>query len=151
MCGQLEQPLLDYFETNYVGELRRGRRNPPLFAHEMWNMNGRVANNLPRTNNYLDGWHNRFCGMVNHAHPNIRKFLEMFRREATHNEMVMAQILGGANPPPQKRAYRDVTIRIQNLVQNYKWPMSSSFCEEFLKTWRTSKHMLMLNAVCIMC
>ena len=120
ICGQLEQPLLDYFETNYVGELRRGRRNPPLFAHEMWNMNGHVAGNLPRTNNYLEGWHNRFRGMVNHAHPNIWKFLEMVRREATHNEMVMAQILGGANPPPQKRAYRDVTIRIQNLVQNYQ-------------------------------
>ena len=110
--------VLDYFETNYVGELRRGRRNPPLFAHEMWNMNGRVAGNLPRTNNYVEGWHNRFRGMVNHVHPNIWKFLEMVRREATHNEMVMAQILGGANPPPQKRADRDVTIRIQNLIQN---------------------------------
>ena len=30
-CGNLEQPVLDYFETNYVGELRRGRRLEPLF------------------------------------------------------------------------------------------------------------------------
>ena len=25
-CGALEQPVLEYFETYYIGELRRGRR-----------------------------------------------------------------------------------------------------------------------------
>ena len=31
----VEQPLLDYFESNYIGEQRRGRRRRPLFAHTM--------------------------------------------------------------------------------------------------------------------
>ena len=32
-CGGREEPILDYFEVNYIGELRRRRRRNPLFAH----------------------------------------------------------------------------------------------------------------------
>ena len=38
-AGNVEQVILDHFETNYIGELRRGRRLPPRFPHVMWNMN----------------------------------------------------------------------------------------------------------------
>ena len=31
--GDVEQQVLDYFETNYIGELRRGRRLAPRFPH----------------------------------------------------------------------------------------------------------------------
>ena len=48
-CGNQEQVILDYFETTYIGELRRGRRLPPRFPHAMWNMNLRVQQDLPRT------------------------------------------------------------------------------------------------------
>ena len=51
------QTILDYFEANYIGILRRGRRRRPLFAHALWNIHGRVQDNLPRTNNALEGWH----------------------------------------------------------------------------------------------
>ena len=34
-CQGDEQLILDYFETNYIGELRRGRRRRPLFAREL--------------------------------------------------------------------------------------------------------------------
>lgn len=47
--GDEEQPVLDYFETTYVGKLRRVRRLQPLFPHGFWNMNVRVKENLPRT------------------------------------------------------------------------------------------------------
>lgn len=62
------QVILDYLETNYIGELRRGRRLPPRFPHEMWNSNVRVQENLPRTNNDLEGWHNRFSGFFSGKH-----------------------------------------------------------------------------------
>ena len=32
-CGQNEQVILDYCETNSIEELRLGRRRPPLFEH----------------------------------------------------------------------------------------------------------------------
>ena len=34
-CGIDEQPILDYFENNYIGYLRRGQRLVPLFPHEL--------------------------------------------------------------------------------------------------------------------
>ena len=40
-CGNDEQEVLDYFETNYNGEQRRGRRLPPRYPHEMWNVSGK--------------------------------------------------------------------------------------------------------------
>ena len=30
-CGDDEQPILDYFESNYIGEVRKGVRRLPLF------------------------------------------------------------------------------------------------------------------------
>ena len=34
-CEGEEEKLLDYFEENYIGVVRRGRRRNPLFAHEL--------------------------------------------------------------------------------------------------------------------
>ena len=52
--GVEEKAVLDYFEKNYIGELRRGRRLEPRYPHTLWNMNLRVHEKLPRTNNNLD-------------------------------------------------------------------------------------------------
>ena len=54
-CDGEETVILDYFETNYIGEVRRGRRRAPLFSHEMWNVYRRVEDDHPRTNNLLEG------------------------------------------------------------------------------------------------
>ena len=43
-CDELGQVVLDYFETLYIGELRRGRRLPPMFSHILQNMPTRVNN-----------------------------------------------------------------------------------------------------------
>lgn len=48
-CRIDEQPVFDYIETNYIGEMRRHRRLLPLFPNEMWNMhNPPVLNKLTR-------------------------------------------------------------------------------------------------------
>ena len=69
IVGNDEQPVLDYFETNYIGELRRGRRLLPIFPNELWIMHNRVLNELPRKNNNLEGWHTRFSTMLKQTHP----------------------------------------------------------------------------------
>ena len=53
--GNQEQVILDYFKSNYIGELRRGRCLAPRSPHAMWNMSLRVQNEHPRTNNNLEG------------------------------------------------------------------------------------------------
>ena len=119
-CGNDEQLVLDYFETNYIGELRRGRRIPPRFDHALWNVTTRVQQNLPRTNNYLEGWHNRLSGMLNSAHPSIWECIDVLKKDSALNHMLMAQMVAGAPPPLQKRVYRDVNTSIQALLQGYQ-------------------------------
>ena len=53
-CGNAE-PILNYFENTYVSEVRGGQRFPPIFPRVLWNVNSRIQNNLPRTNNHLEG------------------------------------------------------------------------------------------------
>ena len=52
-----EQVILQYFERNYVGNLRAGVRMAPSFPHELWNVHDRVMIGLPRTANAVEGWH----------------------------------------------------------------------------------------------
>ena len=48
-CVGNEQPILDYFENNYIGEFRRGRRRPPRFPHAMWNIHTSTSYARPST------------------------------------------------------------------------------------------------------
>ena len=50
-----------YFQKTYVGQMVNGREIPGIFPYQLWNMHERVKNNLPRTNNSLEGWHNGFA------------------------------------------------------------------------------------------
>ena len=77
--GDQEQVILDCFGTYYVGELRRGHRLNPRYPHTFWNVNIRVQDHLPRTNNNLEGWHNRFAQIVEQPHPNIWKFIDILK------------------------------------------------------------------------
>lgn len=59
--------LIIYFEDNF-GRIRRDCRSRPQFAINHWNQQERVTNDLSRTNNAAEGWHNAFHPKVNIAH-----------------------------------------------------------------------------------
>ena len=111
--------VLDYFEDNYIGRQRRGRpRDTPMFPISVWNMVDRVENDLPRTNNSIEGWHHRFNLNMDGAHPTLWKFIEGLKREESTVRAEVAQLLGG-HPFTQQRKYADCTMRIKNIVTAY--------------------------------
>ena len=66
------RPILDYFEDNYIGRLlRHDRRREPPNAIPLWNMHGRAIDDLPKTNNSVEGWHRKMASAVTCHHPNI--------------------------------------------------------------------------------
>ncbi|KAK9753340.1 hypothetical protein QE152_g3520 [Popillia japonica] len=67
------QPMLDWFEDNYIGGLnRRGNgRREPIFPHDMWNMYDRVLNLQDRTNNHAEAAHRRLQIELSADHPTI--------------------------------------------------------------------------------
>ncbi|CAD6191850.1 unnamed protein product [Caenorhabditis auriculariae] len=77
------QPLLDYFENVYIGELTPGNRRCPLFGPEMWNVNQRALLGNPRTNSSVESSHNHlksflivhkphFLALLKKLHPYLR-------------------------------------------------------------------------------
>ena len=118
-CVGNEQGILDYFETNYIGEFRRGRWRDPLFPHVLWNIHHRVTSDLPRTNNALEGWHRQFNDSISVAHPTIWTFIKVLRREAAIQQIRVGHFIAGRPAPAQRRVYRDVNDRIKNIVNDY--------------------------------
>ena len=104
--GNGEVPIIDYFATKYVGELRNGIRRPPIFEHELWSVYDRVVNNLPRTTNAVEGWHNAFARSVGQSHANIWTFIDMLKKERVHVHLTITQHLAGLPPPKPRRKYQ---------------------------------------------
>ena len=74
--------LLQYFEDTYIGRYRRNPpRRPPLFAINLWNMFNRTDDELPRTSNSVEGWHQSFQGHVSAPHPVFWKFYPSFKKK----------------------------------------------------------------------
>ena len=105
ICGNGEVPIIDYFATNYVGELPNGIRRP-IFEHELWSVYDRVVNNLPRTTPYVEGWHNPFARSVGQSHANIWIFIDMLKKERVHVHLTIMQHLAGLPPPKPRRKYQ---------------------------------------------
>ena len=72
--------IMDYIEENYLGVFRRGRFRRPRFPYAWWGVHDRVQNNLPRTNNVVEGWHNSFNQHVDCYHANVWKLIDVMKK-----------------------------------------------------------------------
>ena len=75
------QSYADYFDETWMNGQFRPR---------MWNY---YAHSGPRTNNHLEGWHNRMKRIARKAHPNLYEVLELFQR-STPLDILALDILG---------------------------------------------------------
>ena len=80
--GQDLEDMLDYFEDNYISRFRHNApRKRPTFNIETWNMFHSTDNELPRTNNTLEGSHRGFQSHVKTCHPSFWKFIDIMKQE----------------------------------------------------------------------
>ncbi|XP_068237231.1 uncharacterized protein [Palaemon carinicauda] len=79
----LPPEFIAYFEMTYIGQVRgrRGIRMEPIFAIASWNVRERVINQLPRSNNSLEGLHNALQYSLSCQHPSIWKLIEILKKE----------------------------------------------------------------------
>jgi len=111
--------LLDYFEDNYIGRLipRSGRRKP-LFPKILWNMHDMIINDLPKTTNNIEGWHNAFSSIVGSSHPNIWKFISCLKKSQSLTEGRMAHLSAGYKKQRPKK-YKELAERLQYLALEF--------------------------------
>ena len=66
------QAVIDYFEDTYIGRLcPGGHHRVPPFELGLWNMYNQTLDDLPRTNNAVEGWRRSSQANVGAYHPNF--------------------------------------------------------------------------------
>ena len=61
--------------------LARRRREPPTFPIAVWNVNQRILQDLPRTNNAAEGFHSTIKRSAEGAHLNSWKLIKTLKEE----------------------------------------------------------------------
>ena len=118
--GEMDD-LLDYFEETYFGWYRRNaERRPPLFVLNLRNIFHRTFDELPRTNNHVEGWHRRFQAQVSLCHPVFRKFINLLRTEENIVRMEIIQNFAGHPPRALRKRYVDANQRILAIMDEFQ-------------------------------
>ena len=115
------QDVVDYFEDTWIGRPdRRRHRRLPKFPLDMWNVHISVLDNIPKTNNNVEGWHRAFEEQMTSHHPNIWNFLKCMKNEQRLTEVKIEQYISGHAPKKGRKAYITCAERIRRLVSDYK-------------------------------
>jgi hypothetical protein len=129
-CPREVDPILDYWEDNYIGRNRRNRRAAPLFAIQLWNVRDRVTDGLPRTNNSVEAWHRSFQQTIDCHHPSVFKLIGQFRKEQDKVEIDIARFQAGNRQAEASKAkYVQLSRRLCTLVPTY----DNAECLDYLR------------------
>ena len=103
-CIEQSMPSLLYFERTYIGRtLPGGFHQEPLFPIQMWNQHHEVTQGIPRTSNAVEAWHRLFNATVGCYHPNIWRFIDVFKREQWLVEVKQAKFIAGDKPTKHRK------------------------------------------------
>lgn len=114
--------VIEYFENNYVhGRVRQTLRNrsvrraSPLFPPEIWSVHDLVELGCPRTQNVVEGWHNRWNNLIGKAHIGVYKIIEEMRKEQKQTDLQVECINRGAPRPTKRNQYANRENRILSI------------------------------------
>ena len=82
-------------------------------------MRDRAENEIPKTNNHVEGWHRKMQAAVTAHHPNFWRFLDVIRKQQAITNLVLHQAEAGAEAAQQRRKYQATARRILTVVQDY--------------------------------
>ncbi|RNA25549.1 hypothetical protein BpHYR1_004706 [Brachionus plicatilis] len=131
--------LFEYLEETWIGrdvvkKTGRGRLTKteivhvkPMFEIELWNINSRINDCLPRTNNFVEAWHNAFSGMLC-KHPSVYPLIDKFRYEQKKSEDLVVY-LSTVVKYKRKPNYIVLDERIKEVVNRYSLDTFDKFYE----------------------
>ncbi|CAB4416828.1 unnamed protein product [Rhizophagus irregularis] len=117
--------IVQWFEENYVlGKVRRQLqdgniiRTPPLFPPQLWSVHDSMESGIPRTQNFIEAWHNRWSNLVGNLHVGVYTIIKELQKEQQKVELQIENILRGAQRPKQKNAIIDRENRITTIFND---------------------------------
>lgn len=111
------EPLLDYFEDNYIGRRRPTGRATPRFPIDLWNMRERTLAGAMRTNNNAEAWHRRLNSVIDCQHPSLWMFITSIQKEENYIHCQLLKTNAGQSSQPLKK-YLDYNTRLKTLLLN---------------------------------
>ena len=111
------EPLFDYFEDTWIGQpaMRGGARRNPTFPINVWSIQDRVTEGLPRTNNSVEGWHHAFQRTVGLNHPTIYKLVEAMQLEQSYTQIAQGRLFVKKNT-----RYERIDQAYSTIVNGYR-------------------------------
>jgi len=67
----------------------------------------------------VEGFHNAFHTLMAATHPSIWGFIEALRVNQRKQEVLLQQYRSGITAPPPKKVYRDRSLRLKKVAENY--------------------------------
>lgn len=119
--GEQEAEIFDYFERTYIGVpfgRSRTRRDPP-FSPSLWSCHYRVKDQLPKTNNSVEGWHHSLQSSLGFHHPDPYRLIAALKAEQSLTEQKQADARRGVAPRVSKTVYTRIAERLQAVLVNY--------------------------------
>lgn len=116
------QPILDYFEDNYLGRLQvradgtLGRRTP-LFPVHKWTVYDRTPEGDSRTNNYAEAFHKSLQGHFAVDHPALLKFIDGIRAVQHKQDAKLERYISGRHEANKRNAYVENDKRIMSILE----------------------------------
>ena len=96
----------------------RTRRENTLYPVSFWNIKKRVDEDLPRTNNAVEGFHSALRSSITCKHPNIWKFIAALKKEEELQQTKIIQVNRG-DDPARKKIYKCIDRQLKTLVNTY--------------------------------
>ncbi|RMZ96603.1 hypothetical protein BpHYR1_028538, partial [Brachionus plicatilis] len=125
--------MLDYFEKYYIGSLKKNSntiRSIPMFQIHLWNINERILNDCPKTNNSLESWHKQF-EIDAKKHQTTYKLIEQFRIEQKNTDVLTIQIQSGDEfKRKNKEVQKDELIK--RSLKDFKRDNFEKWAENFI-------------------
>ena len=87
------------------------------FQPSVWNV---FETTGPRTNNHLEGWHNRLKIIVGKPHPNVYEIVEVFQKEQLSVEVSLAQLAVRVRPPRRAKKTIEKERKLTELKQRFQ-------------------------------
>uniref|UniRef100_A0A914YWZ9 MULE transposase domain-containing protein n=1 Tax=Panagrolaimus superbus TaxID=310955 RepID=A0A914YWZ9_9BILA len=114
------QAFTEYFEETYVGRIARNNRaGPPLFERDLWNMHDRTIEGSPRTNNNVEGAHNKLHSFFNCDKPGFFKFADLLRKFLKTVETDVFNLRAAKPPKKLSDAWRLLEQRKQTALEMF--------------------------------
>ncbi|XP_060806094.1 uncharacterized protein LOC132902984 [Amyelois transitella] len=107
------EPIATWFEQYYVWGTST---SPPQFPPAIWSTHQLTQEDIPRTQNHAEAWHNRFAHFVGKHHPQFYYLARKITQEITHQITEIEKRQLGIAPPKKKKKYSDKLKRIDIII-----------------------------------